>query len=497
MNPLDSGIAELMKGVLQYPNPPGAPRGLYVIPEWISEKEEEEVVAFLCVGDWSSEISSNRPTKHFGYSYNYKGVNSSWTKNADDWGVLKHHADRIERELPGIRIGQCLANLYFKKSGIAAHRDKETPTVFGVSLAGDINMVWTNMRDPKIKYEACIPRRSLYIMCDDAAFEWKHEVPSRATVKYPDLDPKSPTYGQLNRTVSKPDWYTRVSITYRHFRQPVVPGIVFEEQPYHNTRNEPPLEAMHLKAVIPNHREHEERLFREHRWTTIKSRYGNDLSRQVCGMSHLISETSAIYAIWLEMFCDYVLGVKVKVMSSFANLYPDGKSALPAHRDAYGLWVMGLSFGETRTFDFISNGVKPTAKTSGDGEIISIPMDSGDLLLFSPEVNKTHRHRILPESLRQGRRINITYFVAILPGQDTKNLINPPPIQAQLIPTFAQAEGIFRSVLNNQNGMANMTEGQAVVISEDEHGHLFIEKDGSYIPVASIEEALANLTGAI
>ena len=239
-------------------------------------------MAFLCVGDWSSEISSNRPTKHFGYSYNYKGVNSSWTKNADDWGVLKHHADRIERELPGIQIGQCLANLYFKKSGIAAHRDKETPTV--LEYLWPETPTWSGPTwNPKLKYEACIPRRSLYIMCDDAAFEWKHEVPSRATVKYPDLDPQesnlwsAESHGEQARLVYSSLHHLSPFPTTRG------PGIVFEEQPYHNTRNEPPLEAMHLKAVIPNHREHEERLFREHRWTTIKSRYGNDLSRQVWG----------------------------------------------------------------------------------------------------------------------------------------------------------------------------------------------------------------------
>lgn len=217
----DSGIGELLEGVIQYPNPPGAPKGLYVIPNWVSEADEQEIVSFLTANQWSDHISSKRPTQHFGYRYTIQGYQASTEKAATDWGVLRRFADRIEREFPGIKIAQCLANLYFKDTTIGAHRDRETPVVFGLSLVGDTNMIWSSIRDRTVKYEACIPRLSLYIMCDDASSDWMHEVPSRTTVKYPDRDPQSPNYEKLVTTVKKPDWYTRVSITYRHFHQPL------------------------------------------------------------------------------------------------------------------------------------------------------------------------------------------------------------------------------------------------------------------------------------
>lgn len=218
----DSGIGELLVNTSKYPNPPGAPYGLHIIPNWISEAEEKAIVDFLCVGEWSKEISTKRPTKHFGYRYHVNGYFSSEEKEAKDWGILRTLADRIEKEFPGIKIAQCLANLYYRDSTIGAHRDKGTPVVFGVSTAGDINMVWTNMKNPTLKYEALIPRRSLYIMCDDAAYDWMHAVPGRKTVTYPEMDPVSPNYGKLVHNVQKPEWYTRASITYRHFTNSVV-----------------------------------------------------------------------------------------------------------------------------------------------------------------------------------------------------------------------------------------------------------------------------------
>lgn len=210
-------IMRLMAGRPLVPNPPGAPRGLYVIQEWITLAEEQSIVDFLCANKWSDHMSSKRPTQHFGYRYTLNGYAASQEKLPTDWGVLRKHADRLEADFPGIKIAQCLANAYYKDTGIGAHQDREQPIVFGVSVAGDINMRWTNIQNPAQKYEALIPARSLYIMCEDAAYGWDHGIPVLATVRYPD-----PANGnQLMKVLKKPDWYVRASITYRHFDKPI------------------------------------------------------------------------------------------------------------------------------------------------------------------------------------------------------------------------------------------------------------------------------------
>lgn len=213
-------VSEYANGKQQALNPPGAPPGLYVFENWITPEQEKELCSFLCERQWADHMSSKRPTQHFGYKYLRSGNLDVHKKIAGDWGLLETYKTRIETEFPGVKVGQALANLYFETSGIGPHRDKECDLVFGVSAAGDINMVWKRQGNDingapcEWKYEALIPARSLYIMSDDAALIWTHEIPSRKQVYYPDRNPGE-QYGQLTQKVSKGSQYARVSLTFR------------------------------------------------------------------------------------------------------------------------------------------------------------------------------------------------------------------------------------------------------------------------------------------
>lgn len=184
-----------------------APRGLWIIPNWITEEDEREIVKFLCKGEWSDHMSKTRPTQHFGYKYTLSGYANSHDKVAGDWGPLQKIANRLEKEFFewNIQIAQALANMYYKDSTIGAHRDKEAPLIFGISLVNDINMDWTLVDNPKVKRRYLIPRLSLYIMSGESATEWMHSVPKLSQIYYG------------NRIVKKPNNYVRVSITFRHF----------------------------------------------------------------------------------------------------------------------------------------------------------------------------------------------------------------------------------------------------------------------------------------
>jgi alkylated DNA repair dioxygenase AlkB len=525
------------RNIQQY-RPKGAPVGLFVIPNWLSEKEEQDIVDFLSKGQWSSHLSQNRPTQHFGYRYEIRGYSSSTEKVASDWGVLREQADRIEQQFPGVSISQCLANLYFRHTTIGAHRDKETPMVFGLSVVGDINMIWTEIANPNNKYEAFIPKRSVYIMSSDVALLWKHEIPARKTIKYPDQN------GNLTQVVKKPDDYIRVSITYRHFANTILPeqqiqfvnkimndsssvtlemkvNNAYEQFVASNQNYLPPIltsavqeiranlppkqeekqiEACHLQNIIPNHKENYQKLFNEHPWQKWKSRFGAELSRSICGESNIVSRTSAIYAEWVKLFCQNVLGVKIELGGAFANYYPHGKATLPAHRDQYILWVFGLSFGETRTFDFIPNGTKSNVKR--DTGIISIVMNSGDIVLFSPKVNDDYKHRILAEPKRTGPRINLTYFISVLAGEDERKMINPPEIRQEAIPTFEQAEIAYMQ--NKDKGVEKILKNSGLSINKDQFtiiqddtGKIYGVIDGVMISFGSVEEAVASYSQSL
>lgn len=220
-----------------------------------------------------------------------------------------------------------------------------------------------------------------------------------------------------------------------------------------------PIEVSHLKNVIPKHKEHEQLLFDEHTWKEFRT-----LERLVCHNSDKKSRTSGIYAKWVELFCDRVLGVKVTVKGGFANLYPTGNTPLPSHRDEYGTWVCSLSFGETRTFQFV--------RDANLSDIHSFTLESGDVFLFSPSLNETHEHRMLPEPTRLGRRINLTYFLEPYVGQDSAKLYHTPSeIKPENIPTFEEAARIF--------DQTHKTSEKPRVIFQDEKGNYYEEINGT------------------
>jgi len=224
-----------------------------------------------------------------------------------------------------------------------------------------------------------------------------------------------------------------------------------------------PIEYSHLKEVVPQHRENEPLLFEEHTWKEFRT-----LSRLVCHNSHKLSKTSGIYARWVELFCEKALGVKVKVVGGFANLYPTGETPLPAHRDNFGKWVFGLSFGETRTFDFVPD--------NKNHEISSFELKSGDIFLFSPGVNEHYMHRMLPEPEKTGRRINLTYILDVLPGEDELKLLEP---STGTIPSFEEALALY-----NQKESAQETKR---VILQDEHGNYYEEINGVVVPLQNVK----------
>ncbi len=180
----------------------------------------------------------------------------------------------------------------------------------------------------------------------------------------------------------------------------------------------------HIKNIIPKHVEKEEELSKEHNWRDFRT-----LGRLVCHNSHRTSKTVSIYGKWIELFCDRVLNVKLKVQAAFSNLYPTGETPLALHRDAYKKWIIGLSFGGTRTLEFIPD--------SKDDENFFFKLEAGDILIFSPGLNDYYQHQIPKEPEQTRRRINVTYFLEVF--GDEKKLLSPPTFNDEL-PSFEEAE---------------------------------------------------------
>lgn len=167
-----------------------------------------------------------------------------------------------------------------------------------------------------------------------------------------------------------------------------------------------------FKGVIPKYIENEPLLFEEIKWKEFRT-----MRRLVAYHPHQKSKLVEFYRKWVEIFCKETLKVKINAVDSFANLYINGNVELPAHRDQFGKWIIGLSFGETRTIEFVPD--------NPELEITKVQLDPGDVFIFSPDANDSYRHRMLPEPDRKNRRINLTFFIDVIPGEDENLLVNP------------------------------------------------------------------------
>lgn len=176
------------------------PVGLVVMPEVVSIEREQAILKYLDTEPWSTELS--RRTQHYGVEYDYQSRSLKPKSAPAMAGEVLEVAQWLERNHI-IQAHQCIVNEYYRDQGIAPHVDKQVfgDKVVGLSLGADAVMEFTRENQT---YLAWLPRRSLMIMTGEARYQWKHSIPKR--VKYVNFE---------GITVTKPQDYRRVSLTYR------------------------------------------------------------------------------------------------------------------------------------------------------------------------------------------------------------------------------------------------------------------------------------------
>lgn len=164
--------------------------GLVYQSEFITEAEEENLLAYIDRAEWSTELQ--RRVQHYGWRYDYKqrqidesmhlGPLPQWAQGlaqklvSEDW----------VKDLPD----QVIVNEYCHDQGISAHIDSErsfTEYVATISLLETWDMVF-RQRDSGKKVEIPLERRSVAILSGDARYKWTHEIPKRDSESVVDQD---------------------------------------------------------------------------------------------------------------------------------------------------------------------------------------------------------------------------------------------------------------------------------------------------------------------
>lgn len=161
------------------PHPNEVP-GLIVVPEFVSETEERDLLAAVDAAPWRDDLS--RRVQHYGWTYDYKAKK---VDPAARLGPLPTWADQIASRLLAQGLvtelpDQVIVNEYVGKQGIAKHVDClpcfRGPVVT-ISLGESWEMIFWGPNGRKVV--RTLERRSAVVLSGAAREKWKHEIPRR------------------------------------------------------------------------------------------------------------------------------------------------------------------------------------------------------------------------------------------------------------------------------------------------------------------------------
>lgn len=173
--------------------------GLKYIENYISEDEQEELLAHVNEGLWLEDL--RRRVQHYGFKYNYKARKvdmSMCVGELPKW--LKELSVKLYQEdyMPEV-ADQVIINEYEPGQGISAHIDCEPcfqDTIVSLSLGSSCVMEFTNNFDKTKKVPLWLDPGSLIVLSDEARYNWLHAIPPR---KSDELDGRE---GDRKRRVS-------------------------------------------------------------------------------------------------------------------------------------------------------------------------------------------------------------------------------------------------------------------------------------------------------
>ena len=167
------------------------PEGLVYRPDFLTEDEEHELVAFMGEIEFHEVTmrgqTARRTVRHFGYDYGY-----------ESWQLVP--AEPLPAELVPLRdrcaalaelepeaLVQTLVSRYPEGAGIGWHRDAPMfgAKIVGVSLLAPCRMRFQRkVGDERRVYDVELAPRSAYVLAGKARTAWQHSIPAAKGLRY-------------------------------------------------------------------------------------------------------------------------------------------------------------------------------------------------------------------------------------------------------------------------------------------------------------------------
>lgn len=153
--------------------------GLLLFPDFISETIEEELIAEIDSRPWV--VDYDRRLQYYGYR-NELEAPYDLVKFPVPIPPKMH---RLSQEIVAQKIleqqpDQVIINEYSPGQGIRPHKDRNyfDNQICGINLGSGCVMKFKKISGNEV-IDVEVPRRSLYVMQDEARYKWNHSIPPR------------------------------------------------------------------------------------------------------------------------------------------------------------------------------------------------------------------------------------------------------------------------------------------------------------------------------
>lgn len=176
-----------------FPLEPVYPEGFTYVPDFITQEEENELIALCHAAELNTFVfhgyEAKRKVKNYGYSWSFtkKELSKAADIPSDFHNLLTKVSDFLK--IPYAEIAQFLIIQYDPGTMINWHRDAPPfDIIIGISLLSDctfkLRRYENSVRGKGPILSLPVKRRSMYVMKDEVRSEWMHSVSPVKELRY-------------------------------------------------------------------------------------------------------------------------------------------------------------------------------------------------------------------------------------------------------------------------------------------------------------------------
>lgn len=165
------------------------PDGFNYQPEFLSEREEKELISVFQYLNWQEVSLFNKVAKrrvvHFGMNYNYDSRRITPIGPLPPFLIEIISRGALLLKEPKHKVAEILISEYCPQAGIGWHRDAPVfDKILGISLSSTSFIHFRKYKEHSEKFKFILEPCSAYVISDEIRWHWEHRISPVKEIRY-------------------------------------------------------------------------------------------------------------------------------------------------------------------------------------------------------------------------------------------------------------------------------------------------------------------------